>query len=209
MTSRTVLHVQQPCSHPVQLHGMCGICGKDLNADDYLAPPLGLDAPGTGDQASSAGAGPSRYPGGFEMGHDSSGVTVNQNEAKRLDEQTRLTLLAARRLSLIVDLDQTIIHTTVDPTVGEWMAELRSMQPPADNGESTTPPGSPKGKAKEPNQNAVALQDVAQFQIPDDLPEGHVSRRGIRHEGPQRWYYTKPRCALSCLPMRVLTPDLA
>lgn len=32
--------------------------------------------------------------------------------------------MSTRRLSLIVDLDQTIIHTTVDPTVGEWMAEI-------------------------------------------------------------------------------------
>lgn len=29
-----------------------------------------------------------------------------------------------KRLILIVDLDQTIIHTTVDPTVGDWMDEI-------------------------------------------------------------------------------------
>jgi RNA polymerase II subunit A-like phosphatase len=29
---RTIIHVQQPCSHPVQLHGMCGVCGADLTA---------------------------------------------------------------------------------------------------------------------------------------------------------------------------------
>lgn len=37
-------------------------------------------------------------------------------------------LLEGRRLSLIVDLDQTIIHTTVDPTVGEWMKEIEEDQ---------------------------------------------------------------------------------
>ena len=46
-------------------------------------------------------------------------------EARRLENQTRDALLFARKLSLIVDLDQTIIHTTVDPTVGEWMTEIQ------------------------------------------------------------------------------------
>lgn len=42
-------------------------------------------------------------------------------EAQRLEALTTARLLGARKLSLIVDLDQTIIHATVDPTVGEWM----------------------------------------------------------------------------------------
>lgn len=31
IVSRPVIYVQQPCTHPVQLHGLCGICGKELN----------------------------------------------------------------------------------------------------------------------------------------------------------------------------------
>jgi RNA polymerase II subunit A-like phosphatase len=75
------------------------------------------------------------------MNHDASGVTVSvdvghfggcsrlsgsltKQEARRLEDQIRTQLLAQRRLTLIVDLDQTIIHTTVDPTVGEWMDEI-------------------------------------------------------------------------------------
>ncbi|WWD19477.1 hypothetical protein CI109_103937 [Kwoniella shandongensis] len=224
--SRPLLNVQQPCSHPVQLHGMCGICGADLTEDDYLSAPA---APSSSNQA-----GPSRYPGGFEVTHDAMGVTVSKNEAQRLDNLTRDALLSTRRLSLIVDLDQTIIHTTVDPTVAEWMEEIeadRAAQtehghspdgpanspPPGAEGdpESTTPPGSPafsnivlppKGEQspqKEKNPNAEALQDVARFQISDDLPPGYVkpkqrrTRPGERPvEAPGRWYFTKPRPGL-------------
>ena len=32
-------------------------------------------------------------------------------------------LLKSRKLTLIVDLDQTIVHATVDPTVGDWISE--------------------------------------------------------------------------------------
>jgi RNA polymerase II subunit A-like phosphatase len=54
--------------------------------------------------------------------------------------------LTSRKLSLIVDLDQTIIHATVDPTVGEWMRD-------PDN----------------PNYNAV--KDVKAFQLEEG---GHM-----------------------------------
>lgn len=133
----------------------------------------------------------------------------------RLDNLTRDTLLRTRKLSLIVDLDQTIIHTTVDPTVGDWMAEIEederaenasaavdkeqvAEEPAAD---TTTPPGSPAtsrpaaGKRKrEPNPNAEALRDVAKFELSDDPPPP-----GPRHKGklPERWYYTKPRSVSS------------
>ncbi|WRT70407.1 uncharacterized protein IL334_007405 [Kwoniella shivajii] len=231
-----LLNVFQPCSHPVQLHGMCGICGADLTEDDYLSIPAPASI--------SNQAGPSRHPGGFEVTHDSMGVTVSKNEAERLDNLTRDALLSTRRLSLIVDLDQTIIHTTVDPTVAEWMEEIefdqsynnvessspsqsetRSTTPPlspttaagsdAPNmrpTESTTPPTSPHianlalpkisppRRSKEKNPNAVALKDVAKFQIADDLPPGYTKPR--RRPGQKwiemqgRWYFTKPRPGL-------------
>ncbi|KAL1412134.1 CTD phosphatase Fcp1 [Vanrija albida] len=192
---KPLLHVEQPCTHPVQIHGMCGVCGKDLTNDDYMSRPPPSNNPG-----------PSRYPGSFELAHDSLGVTVSTKEAKRLETLTRDTLLAARRLTLIVDLDQTIIHTTVDPTVGEWMNEIEederqakeASKPDEEAAESTTPPNSPPAAAKElprpVNPNAEALSDVARFQLADDLPPGMRSRQ--RGPEPVRWYYTKPRPGL-------------
>jgi len=35
---KPVVWVQKPCSHPVQLRGMCGICGADLTT--YLPLPI-------------------------------------------------------------------------------------------------------------------------------------------------------------------------
>lgn len=29
--SQRVIHIQQPCSHPVQFGGMCAVCGKDIS----------------------------------------------------------------------------------------------------------------------------------------------------------------------------------
>lgn len=188
-----------------------------FSSDDYLSRPAAEEP------------GPSRYPGSFELAHDALGVTVSTNEAKRLETLSRDTLLSSRRLSLIVDLDQTIIHTTVDPTVGEWMNEImedeeeerrakeeeeekeKKDKAVEEGGEgdksavrSTTPPMSPPPK-REKNPNAEALKDVARFQLADDLPPGAVKTKGRRPE-PVRWYYTKPRW-VTCETLARLTPQ--
>lgn len=81
----------------------------------------------------------------IHMAHDNADLTVSQREATRVEEDTKRRLLSSRRLSLVVDLDQTIIHATVDPTVGEWMRD-------------------------KDNPNYEALSDVRSFQLIDDGP---------------------------------------
>ena len=81
----------------------------------------------------------------IQMVHDNTALTVSKREATRVEEDAKRRLLSARRLSLVVDLDQTIIHATVDPTVGEW-----------------------KEDQSNPNQDAV--KDVRDFQLTDDGP---------------------------------------
>jgi RNA polymerase II subunit A-like phosphatase len=76
------------------------------------------------------------------MTHSAFGPTVSLEEAQRIERETADYLLKSRKLSLIVDLDQTIVHATVDPTVGDWIAdgeawEARQAAKPS----SSTPPG--------------------------------------------------------------------
>lgn len=54
------------------------------------------------------------------MVHNNVSLTVSQSEATKADDEAKKRLIASRKLSLVVDLDQTIIHATVDPTVGDW-----------------------------------------------------------------------------------------
>jgi len=57
------------------------------------------------------------------MTHSANGPTVSLEEARRIEQETAAHLLESRKLTLIVDLDQTIVHATVDPTVGDWISE--------------------------------------------------------------------------------------
>lgn len=81
----------------------------------------------------------------IQMVHDNTALTISANEASRVEDDTKRRLLANRKLSLVVDLDQTIIHATVDPTVGEWMED-------------------------KDNPNYKALSDVRPFQLVEDGP---------------------------------------
>ncbi|KAL5035551.1 CTD phosphatase Fcp1 [Batrachochytrium dendrobatidis] len=103
--------IVEPCGHPVQLNGLCAVCGKDLSIADYTGTDM--------ERAT------------IRMTHDASGITVSHKEAFRLEKETADRLLDERKLSLVLDLDQTVIHATVDPTVGEWMADPNNPNFPA------------------------------------------------------------------------------
>lgn len=79
--------------------------------------------------------------------HDQKGLKISQAEAARQEEGAKRRLLASRKLSLVVDLDQTIIHATVDPTVAEWQRDPS-------------------------NPNHDAVKDVKAFQLIDEGPGG-------------------------------------
>ncbi|KAF8250198.1 hypothetical protein K440DRAFT_619671 [Wilcoxina mikolae CBS 423.85] len=100
--SVAIVEIEEPCTHEVQFAGLCTMCGEDMTLLDYNSYFSNSDR------------------ATIQLAHDSSGLTVSEDEARKLEEQAKRRLLKERKLSLVVDLDQTIIHATVDPTVGEW-----------------------------------------------------------------------------------------
>ncbi|RPA99239.1 hypothetical protein L873DRAFT_1789822 [Choiromyces venosus 120613-1] len=96
-----IMEIDEPCSHEVQFAGLCSMCGQDMTLQDH-------------------GHFSNKDRATIHMVHDSMGLTVSQDEATRLEKETKRRLLESKKLSLVVDLDQTIIHATVDPTVGDW-----------------------------------------------------------------------------------------
>ncbi|EAS32662.3 FCP1-like phosphatase, phosphatase domain-containing protein [Coccidioides immitis RS] len=122
-----IAEIDEPCSHDVQFGGMCANCGKDMTVFNYNTEVLDS----------------SRAP--IRMVHDNASLTVSKDEATRVEEDAKRRLLSSRKLSLVVDLDQTIIHATVDPTVAEWQEDKT-------------------------NPNHEAVKDVRAFQLVDDGP---------------------------------------
>ncbi|KAF9074970.1 hypothetical protein BDP27DRAFT_1381023 [Rhodocollybia butyracea] len=169
---KPVAVIVEPCKHGMQLQGLCVLCGKDMTNIDYI---------GFSDASRAS----------IQMTHSAFGPTVSFEEAQRIERETANRLLKNRKLSLIVDLDQTIVHATVDPTVGEWMAEGEAWEAAKGSGEDESDP-------KECNPNWDALKDVKKFRLgPETL--GSLSRgkgkspanKGVENEGCI--YYIKPR----------------
>ena len=127
------LLVNELCNHEVQFNGMCGMCGKDMTTLTWANDERDAD------RATVC------------MSHDHTSLTVSRAVAQRYATEQQTRLLGQRRLSLVVDLDQTIIHACIDPTVGEWQRDPE-------------------------NPNYDAVRDVKSFQLNDDgCPRGFAT----------------------------------
>jgi RNA polymerase II subunit A-like phosphatase len=121
-----LVEIDEPCRHEIQFAGMCTTCGKDMTTVDFITTV-------TDDQRAT-----------INMVHGNSQLKVSQNEAHRANEASTKRLLLDKKLSLVVDLDQTIIHAVCDPTVGDWQKD-------------------------ESNPNHDAVKDVQSFELPEDI----------------------------------------
>ncbi|KAJ3154937.1 Carboxy-terminal domain (CTD) phosphatase [Geranomyces michiganensis] len=108
---QVLMVVLEPCGHPVQVKGICATCGKDLTMGDYM---------GTNDMKRAT----------INMAHDNRGVTVSHDMASQLQKEQSQRLVAAEKLILILDLDQTVVHATTDPTVPLWMNDPQNPNHP-------------------------------------------------------------------------------
>ncbi|KAK4548741.1 hypothetical protein LTR36_008514 [Oleoguttula mirabilis] len=120
-----VAEIEEPCKHEVQFGGMCADCGRDMNTVSYSTTVKNTER------------------ATINTVHGHTALLVSQAEASRADEEAKRRLLDSRKLSLVVDLDQTVIQATVDPTVGEWQED-------------------------ETNPNHDAVKHVRKFQLVDE-----------------------------------------
>ncbi|KAK0422754.1 hypothetical protein QR680_007763 [Steinernema hermaphroditum] len=95
------------CVHSIVMKDMCAQCGKDLREKDGMA--------GQRTEAASASV---------SMVHHVPELHVSNDLAKELGDKDRTNVLAQRKLVLLVDLDQTIIHTTNQPYDGPRSEEI-------------------------------------------------------------------------------------
>ena len=128
ITRRTqVAEIEEPCKHEVQYGGMCANCGEDVSGISYNTTMKDTDR------------------ATVNTAHGTTALRVSRDEANKADDEAKRRLLDARKLSLVVDLDQTIIQATVDPTVAEWQKDPE-------------------------NPNYEAVKNVRAFQLLDEGP---------------------------------------
>ncbi|KAL0951753.1 hypothetical protein HGRIS_008425 [Hohenbuehelia grisea] len=183
---KPVVFILEPCTHGIQVGGLCGLCGKDMTDYDY-----------TGFSDASRAS--------IQMTHSAYGPTVSLEEARKIEKNTADHLLKSRKLSLIVDLDQTIVHATVDPTVGEWITEgeawearqaSKALTSKDDSDDDSDDSSDSEEGDDECNPNWEALKDVKKFKLgPESFSPPSRSPKGKNKmiESDGCLYYIKPR----------------
>ncbi|RKF60605.1 RNA polymerase II subunit A C-terminal domain phosphatase [Erysiphe neolycopersici] len=126
------VEIEESCLHAVQYFGLCCFCGKDMT------------------QVTWASSSDDTVYAKINMIHNQTSLTISEDEASKAEKELQRRLLKNRKLSLVVDLDQTIIHACIEPTIGEWQND----------------PTSP---------NYEAVKEVQSFQLNDDWPRGVAS----------------------------------
>ncbi len=142
------------------------------------------------------------------MTHSANGPTVSLEEAQRIERETAERLVKARKLSLIVDLDQTIVHATVDPTVGEWIADGEAWEEKHQQRNGNADDESSDTDDEECNPNWEALRDVKKFRLgPESFGAPYEAKgKGKSIEQDGCTYYIKPRFVFS-LPLFFHSPS--
>jgi len=128
----------EACAHPAVIEGLCAVCGKsvstkkggDNNGDESIQFPASLPEHGTGENSNAAGD--------MSRVTVSGGVTVSisDQEGARIAAEDNERLRKQRKLSLVLDLDHTLVHATSDPRAKEHLRhfDVRSLLLPISEG---------------------------------------------------------------------------
>ncbi|KAI9505277.1 hypothetical protein BX070DRAFT_189002, partial [Coemansia spiralis] len=144
-----LVQITVPCSHSTVFNGLCTLCGKDVSQ---------IDATGVPDTQAQ-----------ISMFHNNSGLKVSYDVAASIDSETRERLWDQKKLSLIIDLDQTIIHANAseDPHFEAWLIENY-------DGPRDAQPNGDKTDGAEPD---AAVHKT----LPDDIGSFYLPVRPSRH----------------------------
>ncbi|KAI3389644.1 hypothetical protein SNEBB_001358 [Seison nebaliae] len=95
-----VLFIYNECGHEMKFNNLCGICGVDLS---IVKQNENNEAFLNGNKHS-----------GHAMVHSQPNLIFKTSAAKKIAQNDRNRLIDKRKLILLIDLDQTILHTTTD-----------------------------------------------------------------------------------------------
>lgn len=148
----SICDIKRPCNHDVVYNGLCTMCGNEVDDNELNIMTISGN--------------------NLTVSHTDTNLKISRNEAANLDNELQERLRNQKKLILVVDLDQTVIHCGVDPTIGEW-------------------------KNDPTNPNYDTLKDVKLFALEEE-PILSFMYVGEKKPPPRKcWYYVKIRPGLA------------
>ena len=100
----------EECRHTITFKNLCGDCGIDLNQLKHVSTPFNSPKPN------------------ISMLHSIPDVMITKDEGLKYDYEEQNYLLQKRKLHLLVDLDQTLVHTTNSKYYFPYSPDIISFQ---------------------------------------------------------------------------------
>jgi RNA polymerase II subunit A-like phosphatase len=95
----------EPCPHPAIMSGLCAVCGASIQPQPFQATFTSSNSTATNNSNNTMSQ--VTVSGGVTM-------TISETEARQMSLQTSSRLMGERKLSLVLDLDHTLVHATSD-----------------------------------------------------------------------------------------------
>lgn len=146
--NKIICSIVRPCNHDIIYGSLCTMCGKEVDEIE---------------QQAINGA-------NLAISHTDVNLKVSRKAAIDIGQDIKQRLRKDKKLVLVVDLDQTVIHCGVDPTIGEWKRDPN-------------------------NPNYETLKDVKLFALEEE-PIVPFMYMGPKPPLRKCWYYVKVRPGL-------------
>lgn len=141
-----VVGYMEACPHPTIVDGLCAVCGATVTIHTTNTAPT--------TDASSSSTSQNGTPSTSTMSRMTVGglnVTVSHAESVRMAHHEAQRLHKLRKLSLVLDLDHTLVHATADPRAYALLLQRNSS---SSSSSATTTSTSTTPHCKNDNNNA-------------------------------------------------------
>ncbi|CAI8507345.1 unnamed protein product [Hanseniaspora opuntiae] len=106
----SLVEVDEGCLHEIVYAGLCAVCGMTIDEEDQNEGKQTKSNVNRDKDTSKA-----------TLSYSNQQIKVSRSEVNRINRQHMARLKDSKKLILVVDLDQTVIHCGIDSSISDWV----------------------------------------------------------------------------------------
>lgn len=106
----SLVEVDEGCLHEIVYAGLCAVCGMTIDEEDQNEGKQTKSNVNRDKDTSKA-----------TLSYSNQQIKVSRSEVNRINRQHMARLKGSKKLILVVDLDQTVIHCGIDSSISDWV----------------------------------------------------------------------------------------
>lgn len=106
----SLVEVDEGCLHEIVYAGLCAVCGMTIDEEEQNEGKQTKSNVNRDKDTSKA-----------TLSYSNQQIKVSRSEVNRINRQHMARLKDSKKLILVVDLDQTVIHCGIDSSISDWV----------------------------------------------------------------------------------------